>query len=147
MNMRLVRKHSGNPYVWPTIFDEFFNDMNSEQTQAPKQTVWQPVTDVYESAEAYHIEMEVPGINKEDIKIEVKDNTLTIHGERSFENEDKEKNYTRSERTWGSFTRSWGLPKTADQDNIVAENKDGLLSITLPKKPEVQPKTIDIQVS
>jgi len=147
MTMRLVRKHSGNPYVWPTVFDEFFNDMSTATTRTPKERVWQPVTDVYETEEAYHIEMEVPGINKEDIKIEVKDNTLTVRGERSLDNEDNSKNYSRSERIRGSFTRSWGLPKTADQENIAAENKDGLLTITLSKKAEVQPKTIDIKVS
>ena len=147
MNMRLVRKNNGNPFVWPTAFDEFFDDFSNVYTQTPRKTVWQPVSDVYETAEAYHIELEVPGVDKEKIKIEIKENTLTVTGERSYENENNEKNFTRTERMWGSFTRSWSLPKTADQDNITAETKDGLLSITLPKKAEVQPKTIDIKVS
>ncbi len=106
---------------------------------------WVPAVDVYEDKENIVIEVEVPGMKEEDLKVTLENNTLTISGERKFEKEEKDKNYYRMERAYGSFSRSFMLPENVDTKGIKAKYKDGVLILTLPKKAEAKPQSIAIE--
>jgi len=106
---------------------------------------WVPAVDVYEDKENIVIEVEVPGMKEEDLKVNLENNTLTISGERKFEKEEQDKNYYRMERSYGSFTRSFLLPDNVDTKNIKAKYKDGVLILTLPKKAEAKAQSIPIE--
>lgn len=108
---------------------------------------WAPVVDIRETGEKYVIKAELPGLKKEDISIDIGDNTLTIKGERKFENEESRKDYIRIERSYGSFARSFALPANVDAKNIKAKYNNGILELSLPKKEEAKPKKINIDVS
>lgn len=95
-----------------------------------------PATNIVENNESFELELAVPGMKKEDFKIDVENNTLTISSEKQEEKEENEKNYTRKEFVYGSFSRSFMLPKSIDTDKIKAEYKDGVLCLNLPKKDE-----------
>ena len=106
-----------------------------------------PAVDVYEDAEKLVLKFEVPGIPREALDIRVEGRTLTVKGERKFENEEKEENFHRIERRYGSFLRSFTLPSTLNTEQVEASSADGVLSISFAKKPEAQPKQIQIQVT
>ncbi len=106
---------------------------------------WVPAVDVYEDKESVIIEVEAPGMKEEDLKVNLENNTLVISGERKFEKEEKDKNYYRMERSYGSFVRSFLLPDNVDATAIKAKYKDGVLKLTLPKKAESKPKSIPIE--
>ncbi len=105
-----------------------------------------PPVDVYEDEHNVTLKIEVPGIEEKDINVNIENNTLTVHGERKFENEEKEENYRRVERQYGSFTRTFTLPNTVDQDSVQADYDKGVLKITLAKKAEAKPKQIKVNV-
>ncbi|HXZ34187.1 MAG TPA: Hsp20/alpha crystallin family protein [Terriglobales bacterium] len=105
-----------------------------------------PAVDVYEDEHNVTLKIEVPGIDEKDIDVRIEDNTLTVHGERKFEKEEKEENYRRVERQYGSFTRSFTLPNTVDTENVSANYDKGVLKITLAKKAEAKPKQIKVNV-
>jgi HSP20 family protein len=105
-----------------------------------------PAVDVYEDEHKITLKIEVPGIDEKDIDIRVENNLLTVHGERKFEKEEKEENYRRVERQYGSFTRSFNLPSTVDSENITAEYDRGVLKVQLAKKAEAKPKQIRVNV-
>jgi HSP20 family protein len=88
----------------------------------------------------------MPGMSKDDVKVSVQDNVLTLKGEKKQEKEEKDKNYHRVERSYGSFCRSFQLPTSVKADKVKANYKDGVLSITLPKTEEVKPKEIPISI-
>lgn len=106
---------------------------------------WMPSVDIRETDDALIVEAELPGIDKKDAKVEVKDGVLTISGERRYEKDVKEENVHRIERSYGSFTRSFGLPNNIDVENVDAQMKDGVLTVRLPKRESAKPKAIDIQ--
>jgi len=105
-----------------------------------------PPVDVYEDEHQVSLKIEVPGIDEKDIDVRVENNTLTVHGERKIEKEEKEENYRRVERQYGSFTRTFTLPQTVDTDNVSATYEKGVLKIALPKKAEAKPKQIKVNV-
>jgi HSP20 family protein len=105
---------------------------------------WTPPVDIYETDDALVMKAELPGFSKDDISIEMKENTLVIKGERKREDEVKEGNYHRSERTYGAFQRSFLLPTTVDQEKVRAAYKDGVLELRLPKVQAAQPKRIAV---
>jgi HSP20 family protein len=105
-----------------------------------------PAVDVYEDEHNVSLKIEVPGIDEKDIDIRLENNTLTVHGERKIEKEEKEENYRRVERQYGSFTRNFTLPTTVDSENVSATYDKGVLKITLPKKAEAKPKQIKVTV-
>lgn len=107
---------------------------------------WTPAVDVYESENAIEIKADLPGMTEKDIDVSVENNTLTIKGERKFENEEKRENYHRVERQYGSFYRSFQLPNTVDVSKINANFKNGILELALPKREETKPKKISINV-
>ena len=103
-----------------------------------------PATDVYEDENHVTLKLEVPGIDEKDLDIRVENNNLVIRGERKFEKEEKEENFRRVERQYGTFVRSFSLPSTVDTDNINANYDKGVLSITMPKRAEAKPKQIQV---
>jgi HSP20 family protein len=105
-----------------------------------------PAVDVYEDEHKVSLKIEVPGIDEKDIDVRVENNTLTVHGERKIEKEEKEENYRRVERQYGSFIRTFTLPTTVDTENVSANYDKGVLKITLPKKAEAKPKQIKVNV-
>jgi HSP20 family protein len=105
---------------------------------------WQPAADIYDHAEKIVIKAELPGVDKKDIHVDVKDGILTLSGERSFENEVKEGNYHRKERAFGKFYRSFELPGGLDPKKIDANYRDGVLSIEIPKPQEKKPRKIAV---
>ena len=107
---------------------------------------WQPAVDISEDKNNFYINAEIPGMKKEDIKIEIQGDQLVISGERKLEKEEKKENYHRIERYYGNFCRSFVLPDTVAKDKISATYKDGILQIKLPKTEKAKPKAIEIKV-
>ena len=105
-----------------------------------------PPVDVYEDEHRVVLKLEVPGIKQEDLSINVENNTLTIHGERKFEKEEKEENFHRIERRYGNFYRAFTLPTTVDTENIQANYDAGVLRVELAKRAEAKPKQIKVSV-
>jgi len=116
------------------------------QDEALTTTAFAPPVDVYEDEHGVTLKIEVPGIDEKDIDVRIENNTLTVHGERKFEKEEKEENFRRVERQYGSFTRTFTLPQTVDTENVAATYDKGVLKIALPKKAEAKPKQIKISV-
>jgi HSP20 family protein len=107
---------------------------------------WNPVTDIYETKDDYVFKVELPGISKEDIKVELTGDNLTIKGDRKEEKEIKKDDYHRTERFYGSFVRSFRLPKNADTQNMKAAMKEGVLELKIPKSEESKSKAISINI-
>jgi HSP20 family protein len=126
------------------LFRESYNDAGREDSLTS--TNFAPAVDVYEDEHKVTLKIEVPGIEEKDINVRVENNTLTVEGERKIEKEEKEENYRRVERQYGSFVRSFTLPQTVDSDNVSANYDKGVLKITLPKKAEAKPKQIKVNI-
>ena len=103
-----------------------------------------PPVDVYEDEHNITLKIEVPGIEEKDIDVRIENNTLTVHGERKFEKEEKEENFHRIERRYGSFTRTFKLPNTVDAEKVDASYEKGILKITLAKRAEAKPRQIKV---
>ncbi len=108
---------------------------------------WTPSADISETDTAYLIKAEIPGVNKEDVKVTIENGMLTIQGERKMEKEEKGKKFHRIERSYGSFMRSFRVPEDADESAVKAEFKDGVLNVTLGKSAKAKPKSINVSVS
>ena len=108
---------------------------------------WSPVVDITEDEKSYLIKAELPEVKKEDVKVTVEKGVLTLSGERRLEREEKGKKYHRLERAYGSFFRSFGIPDDADASNVLAEFRDGVLSVRLNKSEKALPKSIEVKVS
>ena len=117
------------------------------QDESLTTTAFAPPVDVYEDEHNVTLKIEVPGIDEKDIDVRIENNTLTVHGERKFEKEEKEENYRRVERQYGSFTRTFTLPNTVNHDNVQADYDKGVLKIKLEKKAEAKPKQIKVNVA
>jgi HSP20 family protein len=105
---------------------------------------WMPAVDMYEGKAAFTLKAELPGFSKDDVQLEIKDNVLTLTGERKRESDEKAAQYHRVERAYGAFRRSFRLPALVNADKAEATFKDGLLELTLPKAEEAKPKPIRI---
>jgi HSP20 family protein len=110
-------------------------------------TSFAPPVDIYEDEHTITLKLEVPGIDEKDIDVRVENNTLTVHGERKIEKEEKEENFRRVERQYGSFTRSFTLPSSVDTGQVSADYEKGVLKIKLAKKAEAKPKQIKVNVA
>ncbi len=106
--------------------------------------MWNPAVDLYEKDGHFVIKAELPGVDKDGIKIDLKDRVLTLSGERTYDNEVKEENYYRKERSYGKFQRAFRLPADVDSDKIKAEFKDGVLQVEVPKPEEHKAKQVTI---
>ncbi|HYS81726.1 MAG TPA: Hsp20/alpha crystallin family protein [Anaeromyxobacteraceae bacterium] len=108
---------------------------------------WTPKVDIFEDEEGVALRFELAGVEPKDVDIRFENGVLTLRGDRKMENEDKRDNYHRVELAYGTFTRSFSLPATIDAEKIRAESKNGVLTVTLPKKAEAKPKSIQVKVS
>jgi HSP20 family protein len=105
-----------------------------------------PAVDIYEDEHNVTVKMEVPGIDQKDIDVRLENNTLTVRGERKFDKDEKEENFHRIERRYGSFYRSFALPNTLDAEKVQADYDNGVLRIRLAKKAEAKPKQIKVNI-
>ncbi len=126
--------------------NRLFRDSFGEGQDALTATNFAPAVDVYEDEHNVTLKIEVPGIDEKDIDVRIENSTLTVHGERKYEKDEKEENYRRIERQYGSFTRSFTLPSTVDADKVSASYEKGVLKIALAKKAEAKPKQIKVNV-
>ena len=109
-------------------------------------STWTPAVDIFEDESSFVIKLELPEVNRDDVKVSLNENTLSISGERKVENETKRENYHRVERSYGQFYRSFTLPPNVNTEAIGAQFKDGVLRLTLPKREEAKPKQIEVKV-
>ena len=110
-------------------------------------TAWTPPCDIYETDKEIVLKMDLPEMRKEDVQVTHENNVLTLRGARKFEEAVNRENYRRIERSYGEFTRSFTLPALIEGDNFVAEFKEGVLTVTLPKREEARAKQIDVKVN
>jgi HSP20 family protein len=145
--MRLI------PYVRRTetpvasrLLEEFFNDFPLASYMSEPKDNWLPAVDILEKDGNLILRAELPGMSEKQIDVKLEGNTLTLKGERKMDNEDKKNNYHRVESFYGAFTRSFRLPDTVDLEKISADYKNGVLTVTIPQKPEVKPREITVSV-
>jgi HSP20 family protein len=141
--MTLVRKNQSYYSSFPSFFDNFFSrdlmDWNSQNFSNTDTTI--PAVNVKEDEEKYQIEVAAPGMNKEDFKVKIENNVLTISSERKEEKDEKKKGYNRREFSYESFHRSFTLPEGhVVSEKITASYDNGILNIELPKREEVKPQ-------
>ena len=124
----------------------FRESLREGQDESLSTSSFAPAVDVYEDEHNVVLKIEVPGIDEKDIDVRIENNTLIVHGERNIDKEEKEENYRRIERQYGSFTRTFTLPNTVDTDSVSANYNRGVLKIKLAKKAEAKPKQIKVNV-
>jgi HSP20 family protein len=125
------------------LFNQFFQGGTGEEAGWGGRT-WTPPVDIYETDEALILKAELPGVSKDDVSIEIHQNTLVLRGQRRHEAEVKEDRYHRVERAYGSFQRSFMLPTLVDQEHVRATYRDGVLELRLPKSEATKPKRVAI---
>jgi HSP20 family protein len=126
--------------------NSLFREMN--ERDSPLTTAsFVPAVDIYEDAQKVVLKLEVPGIDEKDLDVRVENHTLTVKGERKFEAEEKEQNFHRIERRYGSFYRAFTLPSSVDTENVKAAYTAGVLKLEITKKAEAQPKQIKINAA
>ncbi len=144
--MSLIRY---NPHHWyETPFDRLFSDfwpVPASETEGGNTSTFLPRVDIREDKEAILLSAEIPGADKEQVSVEVNGRVLTLSGEKKEDSEQKENGYYRSERSYGTFNRNFTLPEEVDAEKINASFENGVLLLTLPKKPEAQPRQIAIE--
>lgn len=124
------------------LFDELFPRTREARLS---ERLWTPAVEVYEKDNSYIVEVDLPGLKKDDVSITVEENTLSIQGERKLKSEIKEEDFHRSERFYGKFTRSFLLPNNVDREKIQADFTDGILTIELPKREVDIKRTVKIK--
>jgi len=129
-----------------SVFNGLFDENLGRSSTQPSVSKWYPAVDVLESKDSYLIRAELPGMKREDIKVEVKDGTLVLSGERKSKKPADGVEYRHVERVTAKFWRSFSLPETVKQDGIEATYKDGILEIRVPKAEEAKPRQIEISV-
>ena len=132
-----------DPLASIRLFEDAFTRMVNE----PRATrPWSPAVDIYETENELVLKADVPEVDAKDIDVRVENQTLTVSGERKFEQEKENKGYHRIERSYGSFVRSFAVPNTFDTDKISADFKNGVLTVSLPKKEAAKPRQIKVEV-
>ena len=134
-----------HPHSFDRMLDNFFRG-GIQDDGSFGISHWTPAVDVAELENEYLVKVELPGVEKDDVKITMENNILTIRGEKKEAKDLKEENYHRAERSYGSFQRSFKLPTSVKSDKIEAIYTNGILSVTLPKAEEAKPKQIEVQV-
>ena len=127
-----------------SFFENFTEPGGKDQLSAG---TFVPPVDVYEDEHNLVVKLEIPGVNENDLDVQVENNTLTVKGERKFEKEEKEENFHRIERRYGSFVRTFRLPNTIDTDKVEAHYDKGILKVSLAKREETKPKQIKVGAS
>lgn len=126
------------------LFDGFFPTRPTDQGNG-ESAVWSPRADVSETEEAYVLHIDAPGLKKDDFNINWQDGSLTVSGERKWEDKEQRENYVRVERSFGHFFRSFALPNTVKADEISGTYEDGVLTLYVPKAEESKPRRIEIK--
>ena len=127
--------------------DLFDSRRRGEEDGAAIEAAWQPEVDVYEDPERFILSADLPGMSPDGVQVNVENNRLFLRGERILPFESTKENYHRIERSYGKFGRTFTLPDSVDGDKIQAEYKNGILNVTIPKRPEEQPRTISVKVT
>lgn len=122
------------------VFGDLFPNPNGKENAR----LWSPAVDVHEGSDSFTIEVELPGMKKDDVTLKYQDGTLSISGERKQEKETGERNSHRSERVYGKFSRSFHFPTSVNGDSIRASFSDGVLTVNIPKADEAKPRQIEI---
>jgi HSP20 family protein len=128
------------------MFNSFFRS-GAEEDQSLMASGWYPAVDLAERDNDYIVKMELPGVDKTDVKVTIQGTTITVRGEKKQEKESKDSSYFRLERSYGTFERSFTLPGEVQSEKINAGYKDGILTITLPKAEPARRKAIEVRVS
>jgi HSP20 family protein len=118
-----------------------------EQGGESAAAAWIPAVDIYETENELVAKIDLPGVNQKDLDVRVENNTLTIRGERKFDNTVSEENYVRVERAYGTYSRSFSLPPRVNTEAIGAEYTEGVLTLRMPKREEAKPKQIHVNVA
>jgi HSP20 family protein len=126
--------------------NRLFNETLDRSSEEGNLTPWAPAVDIHETGHELVVKADLPGVQPEELDVRVENNILTIRGERKFEKKVNEDNYLRVERSYGSFSRSFSLASTVNTEAIKAEYKDGVLTLSIPKREEAKPKQIKVQV-
>jgi HSP20 family protein len=127
-----------------SIFNDFGRPEGEQESLAMGNFI--PPVDVYEDGHQMVLKLEVPGIRQEDLDVRLENQTLTVKGERKFESDEKEENFHRIERRYGTFTRSFTLPQTVDTGAVKASYENGVLSILFAKKEAAKPKQVKVEI-
>ena len=138
-----MRNRFGLGHGMNSLFDNFFLPMRKDEWEESFWS-WNPKVDIYDEDDHIVLKAELPGVEKSDIAVDIKDRVLTLKGERSADNKVEKDNYYRQERSYGRFERSFTLPGEVNTEDIKAEYKDGLLKIDIPKPEKDQPKQITV---
>src|SRR5438270_14093274 len=132
-----------DPFTGMRLFEDAVTRLMSEpRTSRP----WSPAVDIIESEDALTLKADLPDVKIDDIDVRVENQTLTLRGQRKFEKEEKVKGYQRIERSYGEFVLSFALPPTVDNEKVLADYKNGVLTITLPKKEAAKPRQVRVAV-
>lgn len=147
--MRLIpytRKNELPARLWQdsSLFEDFFNNFPWSQTTRRREEAWLPAVDILEKDGNLIIRAELPGLDEKDIDLKLEGNILVLKGERKLDTEDSQNNYHRIESYRGTFSRSFTLPDTLDFAKTSADYKNGVLSVTIPQKPEIRPREIPV---
>ena len=142
--MAIIRWNPFNEMDW--FNRDFSRVFNSHTNWHECAGDWTPRVDVFETENAIMLTGDLPGLDKQDVQVNVEENILTLSGERKRTDEENKDQYTRIERSFGKFERSYTLPNTVDQTRIEATMEKGVLRVSLPKKEEAQPKQIEVKV-
>lgn len=126
------------------VFDSLLNNQDLLPSEEVSNRTWMPPVDIQETAEAFRLTAELPGLSKEDINITLENNVLRLTGERKFEKDAKKEGYHRIERTYGAFSRAFTLPSQVSHDKVEAAFENGVLTITVPKAEQAKPRKIAI---
>ena len=128
------------------MFDDTIRTLYPTDGEELEKGIWAPAVDIYETNDSFVVSADLPGLNKDEIQIDLKDNTLTLKGEKKFEEKVSKDNYIRVERAYGSYVRSFTLPQNVDPEKIKAKYKEGVLEVTIPKKEDARPKQIKVEL-
>jgi HSP20 family protein len=126
--------------------NRLFEDAGGSAGSETAISAWTPPVDIFEDENQFLIKAELPEVGRDDVKVSLNENTLSITGERRIENEEKRDGYHRVERSYGQFYRSFTLPPNANAEKISAQFKDGVLRLSIPKREEAKPKQIEVKV-
>jgi HSP20 family protein len=137
-----ARAYPGNRSIFEDFIEDFFAPLNTGVARS----TWIPAVDVLEKNGEWILRAEIPGMNEKDIELKLDGEVLTLRGERKLEHEEDRNKYSRIEASYGSFSRSFTLPTTADRDRITADYKNGVLTVTIPQKAEARPREIQVSV-
>ena len=138
------------PFRASSLHDQFsrvFTDLFDRSPRESNLTNWAPAADIYETEHELVVKVDLPDVDPKELDLRVENNILTIRGERKFESKVTESNYLRVERTYGSFARSFALANTVNAEAIKADYRNGVLTLTIPKREEAKPKQIKVNVA